>query len=83
MSETMTIKRLRGATIFKLIVIGSAINKFADSDYASISRFNSETEKKQFEESDKKKEEETKEGSQASWNCGESEEKNAERKTEC
>jgi hypothetical protein len=41
----------------KLIAIGSSIRKFADKDFASISKYNSEDEKKEM----KKKEETTKE----------------------
>jgi hypothetical protein len=44
----------------KLILIGDAIRKFADSDYASISKFNSDDEKRDFEKAQKKAKEEGK-----------------------
>jgi Zinc carboxypeptidase len=44
----------------KLIAIGSSIGKFADSDYANISKYNSEEEKEEIEEKDEANQEENK-----------------------
>jgi len=44
----------------KLIAIGSSIRKFADSDFSSLSRYNSDEEKKEIEKKEEAKQEENK-----------------------